>query len=154
QQNRAALTLNRSVLSIGFGSYCDSDTYHGWVLRFNVATSPMTRLTHWVSTPATSRGAVWMGGAGFSADEADTSGAIYFATGNGPPTGTITNTTSLGNSIVKLAGSTTTAPSVADFFMPADVATQDMISVDTDVGSAGVLLIPGTSFLMGGGKNG
>ena len=57
-QNRVALTLSANhILSIGFGSYCDQDSYHGWLMRFDVSTSPITRLVPYVTTPTTSRGA-------------------------------------------------------------------------------------------------
>jgi hypothetical protein len=151
-QNRVALTLSPSgVLSVGFGSYCDHDNFHGWLLRFDTATSPITRLTPYVTTPNTSRGSLWMGGAGFADDG---TGAIYFMSGNGPASGTVTDGTSLGDAFVKLTGTTTpsAAPVVSSWFMPSDVAALD--AGDTDVGSSGPLLIPGTHLILGGGKGG
>ena len=43
-QNRVALTLSPTnhVLSVGFGSYCDQDSFHGWLMRFDVSTTPIT----------------------------------------------------------------------------------------------------------------
>jgi outer membrane protein assembly factor BamB len=156
-QNRVALTLSANhVLSVGFGSYCDHDNFHGWLLRFDVSSPTIiTRLTPFVTTPNTSRGSLWMGGAGFADDG---TGALYFMSGNGPlttaPQVADTSGTSLGNAFVKLTGTTTpgTAPVVASWFMPSDVTTLD--NKDTDVGSSGPLLIPGTSLILGGGKGG
>jgi len=149
-QNRVGLTLSPDgVLSVGFGSYCDHDTYHGWILRFNTKTAKITPLTPFVTTPNTSRGALWMGGAAFPVDE---NGALYFTSGNGPASSGPANGISLGNAFAKLTGSATQAPAVASWFMPSDYANLD--AKDWDVGSSGPLLIPGTDRIVGGGKNG
>ena len=153
-QNRVALTLSANhVLSVGFGSYCDQDSFHGWLMRFDVSTSPITRLVPFVTTPNTSRGALWQGGNGFADDG---TGAIYFLGANGPltPATRDTSGTSLGNAFAKITGttSTTAAPSIASWFMPSTVGTLD--DGDLDIGSSGPLLIPGTSLIAGGGKGG
>ncbi|HEY6475949.1 MAG TPA: hypothetical protein VI456_05160, partial [Polyangia bacterium] len=153
-QNRVALTLSSThVLSVGFGSYCDQDSFHGWLMRFDVSTPTITRLVSFVTTPNTSRGALWQGGNGFADDG---TGAIYMMTGNGPlkPATRDSSGTSLGDAFVKLTGtvSTTVAPVVSSWFMPSNFGTLD--DGDLDIGSSGPLLIPGTSLLAGASKNG
>ncbi|HVV53637.1 MAG TPA: hypothetical protein VHO06_28535 [Polyangia bacterium] len=154
-QNRVALTLSPSthVLSVGFGSYCDQDSFHGWLMRFDVSTTSITRLVPFVTTPNTSRGALWQGGNGFADDG---TGAIYMMTGNGPlkPATRDSSGTSLGDAFVKLTGTTsiTAAPVVSSWFMPSNFAALD--DADLDIGSSGPLLIPGTSLLAGASKNG
>ena len=154
-QNRVALTLSANhVLSIGFGSYCDQDSYHGWLMRFDVSTSPITRLVPFVTTPNTTRGALWQGGNGFADDG---TGAIYIMGANGPHQTPVTRDssgTSLGNAFVKITGttSTTAAPTIKSWFMPSNFGTLD--DGDLDIGSSGPLLIPGTTLIDGGGKGG
>jgi hypothetical protein len=153
-QNRVALTLSSNhILSVGFGSYCDQDTYHGWLMRFDVSTTPITRLVPFVTTPNTTRGALWQGGNGFADDG---TGAIYFMGGNGPkaPATRDTSGTSLGDAFAKVTGtnSTTAAPMAPVWFMPSNFGSLD--DADLDIGSSGPLLIPGTSLILGGGKGG
>jgi hypothetical protein len=125
-------------------------------MRFDTSTPTITRLVPFVTTPNTSRGALWQGGNGFADDG---TGAIYFVSGNGPDTTATmaphdSSGTSLGNAFVKLSGttSTTVAPTVSSWFLPAAFGSLD--NADLDIGSSGPLLIPGTSLIAGGGKGG
>ena len=149
-QNRVALTLSQGVLSVGFASHCDRSNYHGWLLRFDVTSSPMRPLTPYVTNPDTGHGGLWMGGAGISVDE---KGDLYLVSGDGRAGLTDTSGTQLANAFIALTdmgiGGT---PKVASWFMPSNVV--DLDNADADIGSAGPLLIPGTSLLVGGGKNG
>ena len=149
-QNRVGLTLSQGVLSIGFGSHCDTNNYHGWLLRFDTTVSPPRPLAPYVTTPNTGHGAFWMGGEGFSVDS---NGDLYFMSGDGRSGDTTTDGTQLANAFVRLTNvGVTGTPTVATWFMPSDVASLD--TADADIGSSGPLLIPGTSLLIGGGKNG
>jgi len=149
-QNRVALTLSQGVLSVGFASHCDRRNYHGWLLRFEVTSAPMRPLTPYVTNPNTGHGGLWMGGAGISVDG---DGNMYMVSGDGRAGLTDTSGTQLANAFIKLTdvgiGGT---PRVASWFMPSNVV--DLDNADADIGSAGPLLIPGTSLIVGGGKNG
>jgi hypothetical protein len=88
-----------------------------------------------------SRGGVWMSGQGLTVDS---SGNLYLITGNG----TFDGSTNFGDSIMKLTGGLTPA----DYFTPSN---QDALnSQDADLGSGGVLNLPGTNYVIGGGKDG
>ena len=82
------------------------------------------------------------------APPSDADGNIYLTTGNGSFNGT----TQFGESFLKLTN-TGAALSRADWFTPYDWNT-NLNAHDADLGSGGVLLIPGTSLLFSGGKAG
>jgi hypothetical protein len=89
---------------------------------------------------------IWQAGQGPVIDE---KGNIYFMTGNGPVSRALQN---FGNSLIKLGFSRTSGLSLNDFFTPENWRT--LTYFDVDMGSAGVLLVPGTNVLVGGGKDG
>jgi len=149
-QNRVALTLSQGVLTVGFASHCDQNNYHGWVLRFDTTSSPIRPLTPYMTNPNTGHGGLWQGGGGFPVDSA---GNLYMVSGDGRSGTTNTGGTQLANAFIKLTNvGISGTPTVGSWFMPSDVASLD--TADTDIGSSGPLLIPGTSLLVGGGKNG
>ena len=110
------------TLYVSYGSYGDTDPYHGgWVIGFNATN--LQQLTNFVfaTTPnATTadfganagEGALWMGGAGPCVDAG---GNIYFESANGSFSAN-TNGGDYGDSFVKL--STTNGFAVADYFTP------------------------------------
>ena len=149
-QNRVALTLSQGVLTVGFASHCDQNNYHGWVLRFDTTSSPIRPLTPYMTNPNTGHGGLWQGGGGFPVDS---SGNLYMVSGDGRSGTTNTTGTQLANAFIKLTNvGIAGTPTVGSWFMPSDVASLD--TADTDIGSSGPLLIPNTSLLVGGGKNG
>jgi len=149
-QNRVGLTLSQGVLTVGFASHCDQNNYHGWVLRFDTTASPIKPLTPYVTNPNTGHGGLWQGGGGFPVDS---SGNLYMVSGDGRSGTTNTTGTQLANAFIKLTNvGVSGTPTVGSWFMPSDVATLD--NNDQDVGSSGPMLIPGTTLMMGGGKNG
>jgi outer membrane protein assembly factor BamB len=88
---------------------------------------------------------VWQSG---QAPAADDDGRVYIMTGNGTfsPDGN-----NLGDSVVKLA-SDDWGLNLVDFFTPWNV---DFLNeTDFEIGSAGPLLLPGTPFVLAGGKEG
>jgi len=140
QMQRPGLLLSHDRLFIGFGSYGDNNhvaVYGGWVLVYDAR-----HLTQQAAFLASQQGggSVWQSGTGIAGDE---DGSAYFATGNGPfgpltPLGTH-GRTDYGDSIVRLAPS---APFAAvDSFTPFNQDTLN--SSDLDLGSGGVLLVPG-----------
>jgi hypothetical protein len=150
QLNRVGLTLSQGVLFVGFASHCDTNNYHGWILRFDTSFSPPKPLAPFVTNPNTGHGGLWMGGAGFSVDA---NNDLYFVSGDGEKGKTTTDGKQLANAFVRLTtvGPTQT-PTVGSWFMPSDVANLD--TLDQDLGAAGPLLIPGTNRILGGGKGG
>lgn len=138
---RASLLLANGSLFIGFGS-CHS----GWLLAYDEKTLTQTGVFN-MSPNLNGEGAyggaggVWMGGAG---PAADSSGNIYVTTGNGPYDGQ----TAFGDSIMKF----NTQLQLLDHFTPYVWAYMDCN--DADLASGGLLLIPGTTEALAGGKTG
>jgi hypothetical protein len=129
QNQRAGLLLNNGVVYIAFGSHADYPPYHGWVFGYN-ATSLQQVMVYNV-TPNGSQGGIWQGGGGLSTDS---TGDIYFTTGNGTfdvDTGGV----DYGDSVVKLSPT----GSVVDYFTPYNQSVMD--SGDLDFGSGGPVLL-------------
>jgi Chitobiase/beta-hexosaminidase C-terminal domain/PQQ-like domain len=162
EDSRPALTLAGGMVFVSFGSFGDTDPYHGWVIGFNASNlQPLPNFT-FASTPNASisafgvnagEGALWGGGAGLCVD-ANTN--LYFETGNGSFSGN-TNGGDYGDSFVKL--STTNKFAVADYFTPSNQAS--MAVSDSDLGSGGPMLLPDAAgsathphLLIGAGKEG
>jgi hypothetical protein len=95
-------------------------------------------------TPDGGEGGIWQSGTGPSLDDA---GALYVTVGNGTVTAP-SGGRDFGNAFLKVSANGV----VADWFIPFNY--QDLNIGDVDLGSAGVLLIPGTNLLASGGKEG
>jgi autotransporter-associated beta strand protein len=159
---RPALTLASGKLYVAFGSFADTDPYHGWVMGFDATT--LQQLTNYVfnSTPnATTavfggnagEGALWMGGNGVCVD-ANTN--LFFETANGSFSAN-TNGGDYADCFIKLTTSNLLA--VADYFSPSNQAS--LASGDSDLGSGGPILLPDEvgsvahpHLIVGGGKEG
>lgn len=138
---RAALLLANGNVYIGIGG-CPT----GWLLAYNAST--LSQVAVWNASPDlagegtyASAGGIWMGGAG---PVADSSGNIYVTTGNGPWNGS----NAWGDTVIKFSPTL----QVLDYFTPQDWAF--MNCHDGDLAGGGLLLIPGTSQLVAGGKTG
>ena len=146
QLQRSGLALVNGTLYIAWASYCDFFNYHGWLMAYGAAT--LQQIAVYNDTPNGSEGGIWMAG---SAPAADTNGNIYISTGNGT-VGDPTNaadTIDRGESFLKLTLSGTNF--ITDsFFTPYNWSSLN--SQDLDLGSAGMLLIPGTTLAFSGGK--
>ena len=154
QLNRPGLTLyydsnNVGHIYIAFASHGDNGPYHGWVLGYNPSNLQLTGVFN--ANPNGSDDGVWQSGGRV---EVDSSGALYFETGNG------TFETSLnaqgfpsngdyGDSVLKIVtdSSTSSTPNingwgfhVADYFTPFNQATLN--SGDTDLGASGLVILP------------
>jgi len=162
ENQRPGMTLVGGMLYVAYGSFADTDPYHGWVIGFNATN--LQQVTNYIfnTTPnATTaafganaaEGALWMGGNGLSVD-ANTN--LYFETANGSFSAN-TNGGDYSDSFVKL--STTNGLRVADYFTPYNQAS--LASADEDLGSGGPLLLPDSvgsaahpHLIVGAGKEG
>ncbi|HVM47842.1 MAG TPA: hypothetical protein VMU04_07435 [Candidatus Acidoferrum sp.] len=148
ENQRPGLALVNGIVYIAWASHCDWSPYHGWVIGYDATT--LQQAVVYNDTPNGSAGGIWMSG---QAPAADSDGNIYLSTGNGT-SGTNSNprdTTNRGESFLKLTRSGS-ALLVASWFTPYDYPILE--SGDLDLGSAGLLLIPGTNLAFSGGKEG
>jgi fibronectin type 3 domain-containing protein len=149
QMNRPGLTLYNGQIYIAFASHGDNGPYHGWVLGFSASTMQMTGVFN--ANPNGNDDGIWQSGGRI---EVDSSGALYFETGNGLFDSTL-NAQGLpisgdyGDSVVKLVtdNSTVSNPNingwgfhVADYFAPFDQ--QTLNNDDTDMASSGLVVLP------------
>jgi hypothetical protein len=139
---RPALALSEGAVIIAWASHEDIRPYHGWVMAYDAAT--LRQRAAWCVTPDGADGGIWQSGRGPAIDAA---GNIYFETGNGDWDGRRNFGTSLVK--LKLAGNKFV---VDDYFTPSDF--QQLNNHDVDLGSTGPMLVPGTSLLIAGSKNG
>lgn len=135
---RSGLLMMNGTVYVAWTSHCDQDPYTGWVMGFDAGTLAQSAIVN--ITPNGSRGAIWMAGGGLAGDS---SGGIYFISGNGtfgetldangfPANG------NYGNGLIKL--STASGLAVADYFATFD--TTSLSNADADFGSGGLLLMP------------
>lgn len=142
QLQRSALLLVNGNVYIGFAGHGEQEPYNGWLLGYNAATLAQTVVVN--LSPDTQAAGIWQSGEGPAADAA---GNIYAMTGNGALT-IGSGGASYGDSFVKVSP----AGAVTDYFSPSDQV--NLNNQDLDLGSSGVLLLPGTSYVVGGGKEG
>ena len=146
---RPGLVLVNNVVYIAFGAWGDNNTWHGWVFGYDESSLAQTAVFSVTPNGSEGEGGIWMHGSGLGADS---SGNLFFSTGNGGFDG-ISN---YGDSYLKLA---TPGLNVADYFTPFNQSTLD--AGDLDVASGGVMLLPDSAgtvqyphILIGCGKNG
>jgi len=143
---RPALLLLKGNVFIGFSSHCDWGPYHGWLLGYD-KTSLQQKVVY-NDTPDGYNGGIWMSGTGLAADS---SGNIYFSTGNGS-VGVGADPANLRNrseSVIRFDPSTAT---VKDFFTPKNFPALE--AADLDLGTSGVMIIPGARRTVTGCKDG
>jgi hypothetical protein len=138
---RASLLLAQGTLYLGF-SACHS----GWLLSYDAAS--LTQLGVLNTSPNVDgygqfggAGGIWMGGGGPAADD---QGNVYVSTGNGFYDGG----PEWGDSVLKLDSHL----NAIDHFAPFDWAY--LQCTDRDLSSGGVMLLPGQTQLLAGGKAG
>jgi hypothetical protein len=148
QNQRPGLALVNGVVYIGWASHCDWGPYHGWLLGYDAST--LQRVVVYIDTPTGVDGGIWMSG---QAPSADVSGNLYISIGNGTvgTSGNPRDTLNRGESFLKLTRNGTNF-TIASWFTPYNYPALE--SGDIDLGSAGMLLIPGTTLAFSGGKEG
>ena len=143
QNPRPGLALANGNVYVSFASHEDAPPYNGFVMAYSTATLAQTAV--YSDTTIGTLGGIWCAG---QAPSVDAAGNIYISTGNGSFGTTPNNLVQTGNSFIKLSPSL----QLLDYFTPYNSAT--MNSGDMDLGSSGLLLIPNTSYVLGGGKQG
>ncbi len=162
EDSRPGMTLVGGMLYVAFGSFGDTDPFHGWVIGFNATN--LVQMTNYVfcTTPNANtnvfgvnagEAALWMGGNGLCVDA---SSNLYFETGNGSFSAN-TNGGDYGDTFVKL--STTNGLAVNNYFTPQNQASD--AANDLDLGSGGPCLLPDSvgsaahpHLMVGSGKDG
>lgn len=143
QNQRSGLVLNGSTIYVTWASHGDNGPYHGYIYSFDKTS--LAQLNTFNDTPGGSQGGIWMAGA---APAVDTSGNLYFITGNGSFDASTAN---YGDSFVKL----TSTLGVSDYFTPSDQQADETGDVDFGSGGAAILVNAGPSahLAVGGGKD-
>lgn len=130
---RTALLLTNDTVYLAWGSSCDVDPYHGWVMAYDPRTLAQKAVLN--VTPDGNEGGIWASDTGLGAD-AD--GNVFVPIGNGT-FNAASGGRDYGDSVLKLSlqGNSFT---VSDYFTPHD---QEQLSeTDADLGSSGPLLLP------------
>jgi hypothetical protein len=170
---RPGLTLASGNVYLSFASHGDQAPYHGWVLAYNagslqqnVGSNVCTQnqqvplpIAVFNTSPNDGGAGIWMSG---QAPVVDSSGNLYALTGNlktllvttasnclGGFGGNEAALSTYGESYLKLSGSQLT---LLDYYKPSDAATLDC--EDADFSSGGAMEIPGSGFIVAGGKDG
>lgn len=147
---RAALALVGGVVYIAWSSHCDFGPYHGWILGYR--STDLTQVTNWTDTPNNgAQAGIWQAGQGLAADSPANGSPshLYFLTGNGTSDGV----KNFGESAISLTTNAGGAiQGVGSFFIPHNAG--DLNYGDLDLGSSGIVILPGSSLLVGGGKQG
>ncbi len=145
ENNRPGLLLLNGVIYIGFGSVGDFKSWHGFVFGYDATT--LAQVGFYNDTPGSGAngGGIWGGQQGLVAD-ADN---IYVTTSNGT-FDVNTGGSDYASSFLRL--STSSGLKVADYFAPDDQSFLNGSNVD--LGAGGPILLPGTTFLVAGGKDG
>lgn len=140
QLQRPGLMLGNGVLYIAFGSHADAGDYQGWMLQYDPATLQQTGVFN--AAPNGRQAAFWHSG---RAPAMDGAGDVFASTGNGDWDGVA----NFGESVLHLSGKNL---SLVDWYTPQEWSTLN--DQDWDLGSGGVILIPGENYLIAGGKSG
>lgn len=146
ERQRPNLLLANGQIYIGFASFCDLATYHGFILSYSYNGSSFTRTHVYDDTPNGIQGGIW-GGAGTLT--ADGNGNIYVTTGNGT-FDLNSGGHDASDSFLKLSSSL----ALLDYFTPFNQSC--LSAADADLGSGGDLILSGSGYteLIGGGKEG
>jgi hypothetical protein len=138
-KSRPGLLLANGIVYTSWGSHCDIRPYTGWIIGYNEATLAQTSIFNFA--PNGEGAAVWGSGSGIAADP---NGTLFFQLGNGTfdtalNAGGFPGMGDYGNAFVKLSVQSN-PPSVLDYWTMYNTVAES--SVDEDLGSGGVLLLP------------
>ena len=144
ENQRAGLLLLNDVVYIAWGSHCDIQPYHGWLMGYDKNTLEQKSVFN--ASPNGEGGGIWMCGGGPSADA---NGNIYVASGDGTP-GSGIDTADNTLAELKLVPSAS-GLIVSDYFRPYDAGKLDSANKDL---SSQVMIIPSANVSMAMGKDG
>lgn len=130
---RAALLLVNNTVYLSWGSSCDVDPYHGWVMAYDAQTLAQKAVLN--VTPDGSEGGIWGSDTGLGAEA---NGNVYVATGNGT-FDAASGGRDYGDSLLKL-GLENSSLVVRDYFTPFNQS--QLSDADADLGSSGPTLLP------------
>ena len=137
---RPGLALANGNVYVCFGSHGDGGDYHGWMLGYD-ASNLQRRVSLINLSPQGAGGSIWQSG---RAPAIDPNGNLFVATGNGDFDGS----SNFSESVLKFSSDL----KVLDYYTPSDWA--NLNGHDWDLGSTGVMLIPGSNALLTGAKSG
>ena len=141
---RPALALVNGYIIICWASHNDINPYHGWMVSYDATT--LKRKGIFCSTPNGDMAGIWMSGQGPAVDDENN---LYVMTGNGTFDAN-TGGSGYGESILKIKLGDDGSLTLKDWFAPYNT---DLLNAwDADLGSAGVLVLPGTKSVVAGGK--
>jgi len=148
QNPRPGLLVVNGTVYISWASMEDIEPWHGWLIGYSESTLQQVSLFN--TSPNGNAAGIWGGGGGMAADA---NGNIFTSTGNGT-FDAATGGVDYGDSVLRLTGAGG-ALAVADYFTPFNQAA--LTSVDWDLGSGGIILLPDqpgpfTHLMMAGGK--
>ena len=151
QLPRAALLLAGGNIYLTWGSSCDVDPYHGWVMAYDARTLAQTGVFN--TSPDAEKSGIWLGDTG---PAADAEGNVFAVTGNGKFSAGAPSGRDFGDSVLRLGWSNRSL-SVQDFFTPSNQ--QELDANDFDLGTGGPVLLPDQlgphrHLLIAGGKGG
>jgi hypothetical protein len=130
---RAALLLANDSVYLSWGSACDVETYHGWLISYDAHT--LAQKSVFNTSPDARDSAIWQGDAGPAADQ---DGNVFVVTGNGE-FDAATGGRDYGDSVLKLSSSAQ-GLKLLDYFTPSN---QEQLNArDNDLGSSGPVLLP------------
>ena len=138
-KSRPGLLLVNGTVYTSWGSHCDIRPYTGWTIAYDARTLAQTSVFNFA--PNGNEAAIWASGAGPAADGF---GNLYFQTANGTFDTALTPQGfpakgDYGNSFVKLANANGKL-NVLDYWTMYNSDSES--SVDEDLGSGGVMLLP------------
>ena len=148
--DRPGLLLVGSTLYTSWGSHCDIRPYAGWMMAYDTNNGAQSGVIDF--TPNGNEAAPWNAGAG---PAADSNGNVYISLGNGTFDTTLTpagfpSQGDFGNSVVKL-GLDKTGLHAVDYWTMFNSNSES--GVDTDLGSGGLMLLPGERDSKGSTRN-
>jgi hypothetical protein len=137
---RAGLLLLNGVIYTAWTSHCDIRPYTGWIIGYDQNTLAQTSVLN--VTPNGNEGAVWQAGGGLASDGK----GIYFLDANGTFDTTLNSggfpiNGDYGNAIVRLGVNSGNKLKVVDYFNMFNTVSES--NADEDLGSGGILLLPG-----------
>lgn len=140
-RQRAGLLLSNNTVYAGFSSFCDAaaNKSRGWVLGWQTGTLKPLANNELTNKRGKSPNkyflsSVWMSGYGLAANS---SGSVYFTTGNSDPSDSYDPVTNIEESVVQMSPDLSTVQSL---YTPTGHAQLD--SWDGDFSAGGVILLP------------